>query len=149
MAEGGEIKAEGGEIITEAEEILTVYECPKCWTIIPYQNCPHNCPGDENSEDEAIAEDMEGFIQEISGKTVNIVEAPEPKILELIPDEFPEGQEYQAWHICEEGEEVPEGVTPIRVFETAPGEYRPVQQIIQEAEDIYGPLTELCVKEGG
>ena len=47
------------------------------------------------------------------------------------------------------GEEVPEGVTPIRVFETAPGEYRPVQQIIQEAEDIYGPLTELCVKEGG
>ena len=92
---------------------------------------------------------MEGFIQEISGKTVDIVEAPEPKILELIPDEFPEGQEYQAWHICEEGEEVPEGVTPIRVFETAPGEYRPVQQIIHKAKDIYGPLTELCVKEGG
>ena len=26
-------------------EVPVVYACRKCWAIIPYLECPHNCPG--------------------------------------------------------------------------------------------------------
>ena len=70
------------------EDIPTIYKRVKCWSIIPSQHCPNNCPGDfsGDSEDEAFGEDMTGFLELIKGKKVNVVQAPEPEILELIPN---------------------------------------------------------------
>ena len=80
-------------------------------------------------------------MEEIRETGYVVDEAPPPQILELIPDPPAEGQ-LQSYHLREDGEEVPEGVTPIQVFKVAPGEFRPVAEIIAEAEEIYGPLLQ-------
>ena len=125
--------------MTEKQEELTVYECRRCWSIIPYPECPHNCPVDydDDNEDDGFGEDMATFLEEIKGQNVNIVEAPAPEVLELIADLMTEGQEFQSFHIREDGEEVPEGVEPIPVYEVDPGLYRPISEIMAEAEEVY------------
>ena len=83
---------------------------------------------------------------------ITVVEAPDPKILELVPNK--EGQQYpgpqiqqhreeQVYHIKEDGEEVPDDVEVTRVYKVSPGQYEPVEQIIAEAKEIYGPLPRL------
>ena len=111
--------AEGGEEI--------IFECPKCWAIIPYLECPHNCLGDDRDE-EGFSEDLEGWQKEIKQKmkdgVVWVVEAPEPEVFELIPNEpvveyqqqIIQGEGPQAYHIRQEGEEVADDVERIRVM---------------------------------
>ena len=60
-------------------------------------------------------------------------EAPPPQIVELIPNPPVQGQP-QTFHITQDGEEVPAGVTPIQVFEVSPGEFRPVAEVLAEAQ---------------
>ena len=75
---------------TDKEDVPVVYECPKCWAIIPYIGCSDRCPGDD-SEDEAFDEDLARFQEEIKGQqcriTTLVQEAPDPEILELVPDQ--------------------------------------------------------------
>ena len=133
-----------------AEEI-TIYECPQCYSIIPYIRCPQHCPGDDNEEESFCEEQgfLEGFLEQMKNMRVTVDEAPDPKILELVPNK--EGQHYpgpqirqhgedQVYHFKEDGEEVPDDVEIIRVYEVSPGQYEPVEQIIAEAEEVYGPL---------
>ena len=126
--------------MVENPEEITVFECPKCWAIIPYLGCPHRC------EEDGF---LEKFLEEIKGMRVTVVEADDPEILEMIPNQ--PGQVYeqnlckdggeQAYHIRQEGEVVPEGVEIIRVMKIGPGEYKREDEIIREAEEIYGPLS--------
>ena len=140
--------------MVEDPEEITVFECPKCWAIIPYLGCPHRCPGDwsgNDEEEEGFCEDrfLEKFLEEIKGMRVTVVEADDPEILEMIPNQ--PGQVYeqnlckdgdeQAYHIRQEGEVIPEGVEIIRVMKIGPGEYKREDEIIREAEEIYGPLS--------
>ena len=117
--------------MSDGKEIPVVYECRKCWIIIPYIKYPHNCPGDFNNN-----EDLETFLEEIKGLQVSVDEAPEPKILELIPNQMQDDEQYQAFHIREADEEVPDGVEPIQVYEVGPGEYRAVVDIIAMDEEV-------------
>ena len=70
-----------------AEEI-TIYECPQCYSIIPYIRCPHYCPGDDNEEESFCEEQgfLEGFLEQMKNMRVTVDEAPDPKILELVPN---------------------------------------------------------------
>ena len=133
-----------------AEE-TKVYECPQCYAILPYIGCPHHCPVNDNEEEGFCEEQgfLEEFYQQMKNMTITVVEAPDPKILELVPNK--EGQEYpgpqilqhgeeQVYHIRQDGEEVPEDVKVTRVYEVSPGQYETVDQIFAEAEEIYGPL---------
>ena len=130
---------------------VKVYECPECYAIIPYIGCPHQCPRDNNNEEGFYEEKdfLEEFLEEIKNLRITVVEAPDPLILELVPNK--DGQQYsgpqikqygeeQVYHIKEDGEEVADDVKIIRVYEVSPGEYEPVEQIIAEAEEVYGPL---------
>ena len=45
--------------MAENPEEIPVFECPKCWAIIPYLGCPHRCPGDWSGNDE----EEEGFVK--------------------------------------------------------------------------------------
>ena len=74
---------------------------------------------DENDGDEAFEVDLLGWLEEIRETGYVVDEAPEPQILELIPDPPVEGQP-QGYHLKQDGEEVPDDVTPIQVFEVAP-----------------------------
>ena len=92
---------------------------------------------------------LKKFLEEIKGMRVTVVEADDPEILEMIPNQ--PGQVYeqnlckdgdeQAYHIRQEGEVIPEGVEIIRVMKIGPGEYKREDEIIREAEEIYGPLS--------
>ena len=75
-------------------------------SLFPYPECPNNCPGDYEGQDQddGFGEDLEGFLKEIKGVQVRVYEAPEPEILDLISDQG------QGFPFIEEGEEVPEGV---------------------------------------
>ena len=116
-----------------SEDIPTAYECRRCWALLPYRECPHNCPEDYEGQDQddGFSEDLEEFLKEIKGVRVRVYEAPDPEILELIPDQG------QGFHVREEGEEVPEGVQPIRVFEVGPNDYRPVENVLAEAREFH------------
>ena len=108
--------SEGGQ------EEIRIYECVKCLAIIPYIGCPHNCTGDDNSSDEeGFGEDIAGWLEEIKGKMCTVVQAPDPVIYELLPNQpdqqYPEdlihdGEDRPGYHIRQEGEEVPDGVIP-------------------------------------
>ena len=104
--------------------------------ILPYLECPHNWPGaDGSDEDEAFEEDLLGWKEEIQETGYVVDEAPPPQILELIPDPPVQGQ-VQSYHIRQDGEEVPAGVTPIQVFEVSPGQFRPVAKVLAEAQQM-------------
>ena len=122
-----------------SDEIPTVYECRRCWSIIPYPECPHNCPVDydDDNEDDGFGDDMATFLEDIKGQKVNIVEAPAPEVLELIPDPLVEGQEFQSYHLKQDGEEVPDDVETLMVYEVSPGVYEPVENIMAEAQEVY------------
>ena len=48
------------------QQVPIVYECRRCWAILPYLECPHNSPGaDTDEQDEAFEEDLLGFKEEI------------------------------------------------------------------------------------
>ena len=114
-------------------QVLIVYECRRCWAILPYLECPHNCPGaDDSQQDEAFEEDLLGFKEEIKESGYLLDEAPPPQIVELIADPPVQGQP-QSYHIRQQGEVVPAGVTPIQAFEVSPGVFRPVMEVLAEA----------------
>ena len=50
--------------------------------------------------------------------------------LYIIPNQMQDDEQYQAFHIREADEEVPDGDEPIQVYEVGPGEYRAVVDII-------------------
>ena len=118
------------------QQVPIIFECRRCWAILPYLECPHNCPGaDGSDEDEAFEEDLLGWKEEIQETGYVVDEAPPPQILELIPDPPVQGQ-VQSYHIRQDGEEVPAGVTPIQVFEVSPGQFRPVAEVLAEAQQM-------------
>ena len=112
-------------------------------------SCFHNCPGEDQEEEEGFREDLTEWLQEIKEKTkegtVRVVEVPEPEgevVVHLLPN-LP-GQQYQediqgpgldgSYHLRRVGEQVPEGVVPKRYIEIAPGEYMPDEED-QQQED--------------
>ena len=116
------------------QQVPVVFECHRCWAILPYLDCPHNCPGaDIDEQDEAFEEDLLGWKEELEHTGYLLNDAPPPQMVELIPDPPAEGQP-QSYHIRQQGEEVPEGVIPIQAFEVAPGQYRPVAEVLAEAQ---------------
>ena len=124
------------------QQVPVIYECHRCWAILPYLECPHNCTGaDIDKQDQVFEEDLLGWKEEILETGYVVDEAPPPQILELIPDPPVQGQ-VQSYDIRQDGEEVPKGVIPIQVFEVSPGEYRPVAEIVAEAEEMFGPLPQ-------
>ena len=122
-----------------SDEIPTVYECRRCWSIIPYPECPHNCLLIMMMimKMMGFGDDMATFLEDIKGQKVNIVEAPAPEVLELIPDPLVEGQEFQSYHLKQDGEEVPDDVETLMVYEVSPGVYEPVENIMAEAQEVY------------
>ena len=95
------------------QQFPIIYKCRRCWAILLYLDCPHNCTGaDIDEQDEAFEEDLLGWKEEIQETGYVVDEAPPPQILELIPDPTVQGQP-QTFHIRQDGEEVPEGVIPI------------------------------------
>ena len=138
--------------MAEKQEEITVFECPMCWAIIPYLGCPHRCPGDWDGtdEEEGFCEEedfLEDFYKQIKEMRINVVEAADPEILEMVPNQpgqiYPQNLQKdgdnQAYHIRQEGEVVPEGVQVIPVLKIGPGEYKREDEIIREAEEVYGP----------
>ena len=137
--------------MAEGENIEIIYECKKCWSLLPYLSCPHNCPGNDQSDDEeeGFQEDLTQWLEEIKQKmkegTVRIVEAPiEDVIVQLLPNQ--PGQQYKedirgprlegSYHLRRMGEEVPEGVEPLRMVQFGPGEYRPEEEMLREEEEL-------------
>ena len=115
-------------------QVPIVFECRRCWAILPYLECPHNCPGaDTDEEDEAFGEDLQSFKEEIKESGYLLDEAPPPQIVELIADPPAEGLP-QSYHIRQPGEEVPAGVISIQAFEVSPGVFRPVAEVMAEAQ---------------
>ena len=58
-------------------QLLVAFECRRCWAILPYLECPHNCPGaDTDEEDEAFGEDLLGWKEEIKESGYLLDEAP-------------------------------------------------------------------------
>ena len=47
-------------IMAEAQQDpIIVYECTRCYVIIPYLSCYHNCPAvEEDQEEEGFQEDL-------------------------------------------------------------------------------------------
>ena len=117
-------------------QVPIVFECRQCWAILPYLDCPHNCPGaDNDEEDEAFGEDLQSFKKEIKESGYLLDEAPAPQIVELVADPPIQGQP-QSYHLRQPGEEVPAGVVCIQAFEVTPGVFRPVAEVLQEAQQM-------------
>ena len=115
-------------------QIPIVHECRRCWAILPYLECPHNCPGaDTDEQDEAFEEDLLGFKEEIKKTGYLLDEAPPPQIVELIADPPVEGLS-QSFHVRQQGEVVPAGVLSIQAFEVVPGQFRPVAEVLAEPQ---------------
>ena len=113
-------------------QVSVAFECRRCWAILPYLECPHNCAGAGiDEQDEVFEEDLLGWKEEIQESGYLLNEAPPPQIVELIPDPPAEGLP-QSYHIRQQGEEVPAGVTPIQAFEVEPGLFRPVVEVLAE-----------------
>ena len=124
------------------QQVPIIYECRRCWAILPYLDCPHNCPGaDIDEQDEAFGEDLLGWKDELQQTGYLLDEAPPPQIVELIPDPPTEGL-VQSYHVRQQGEEVPVGVTPIQVFEVSPGVFRPVSEVLEEAQQMMQQLMQ-------
>ena len=120
------------------QQVPIVYECRRCWAILPYLECPHNCAGAGLEEqDEAFEEDLLGWKEEIKESGYLLDEAPPPQIVELIPDPPVEGQ-VRTYHVRQQGEVVPAGVTPIQAFEVEPGVYHPVVEVLADAQQLMG-----------
>ena len=114
-------------------QLPVAFECRRCWAILPYLECPHNCTGAGNEEqDEAFGEDLLGWKEEIKESGYLLDEAPPPQIVELIPDPPAEGQP-QSYHVRQQGEEVPAGVVSIQAFEVEPGVFHPVIEVLADA----------------
>ena len=116
-------------------QVPIVFECRRCWAILPYLDCPHNCPGADSDEDEAFGEDLQSFKQEIKESGYLLDEAPPPQIVELIADPPAEGLP-QSYHLRQPGEEVPAGVVSIQAVEVAQGVFRPVAEVMAEAQQM-------------
>ena len=115
-------------------QLPIAFECRQCWAILPYLECPHNCPGANNdSEDEAFGEDLLGWRDEIKESGYLLDEAPPPQIVELVADPPVPGQP-QSYHLRQQGEEVPAGVISIQAVEVSPGVFRPVAEVLQQAQ---------------
>ena len=74
--------------MAEGGDIEIIYECTKCYAIVPYLGCPHNCLGDfeengQEPEEEGFDDDMKGWLEDIKIKMkkglVRLVEAPDPQ----------------------------------------------------------------------
>ena len=131
-----------------AEE-TKVYECPQCYAIIPYIGCPHHCPVNDNEEEGFCEEQgfLEEFYEQIKNMRITVVEAPDPKIWcptrrdsSILAPKSGNMEKNKFTTSGNMGEEVPDDVEVTRVYEVSPGQYEPVEQIIAEAEEIYGPL---------
>ena len=97
-------------------QLPVAFECRRCWAILPYLECPHNCPGaDIDEEDEAFGEDLLGFKEEIKESGYLLDEAPPPQIVELIADP-------------------PVEVVSIQAFQVSPGVFRPISEVLAEAQ---------------
>ena len=58
-------------------QVPVVFECHRCWAILPYLDCPHNCPGaDTDDQDEAFEEDLQSFKEEIKESGYLLNQAP-------------------------------------------------------------------------
>ena len=134
------------------EDPIIVYECTRCYVIIPYLSCYHNCPAVEvDQEEEGFQEDLVGWYVEIKKRqkedprSVRIVEAPEPQnLVEVLPNQ-PFQQYHEdirgpglegSYHISRQWEEVPDGIQPIRMFEIGPGQYRLEEEVLAEEEKL-------------
>ena len=71
-----------------AEETVTVYECPRCNTLIPYLMCPHDCPWDEE-EDEGFCEDLLTFYEELNIGVQEEEFRPFEEIFEELREPYP------------------------------------------------------------
>ena len=120
-------------------ELEVVYECPRCYVVIPYFPCFHGCPGleeDDLPDEEGLQEDLVDWYKEIKKKqkedprSVGIVEAPEPQnLVEVLPNQ--PGQQYHedirgpqlegSYHIRRQWGEVPDWIQPIRMLENKAG----------------------------
>ena len=129
-------------IMAEANQEI-IYECSKCFSLLPYKSCFHSCPGQDAEEDEedGFHENLgdwyqevkkkkeEGWQVQVAGDEEYTLDAPVVMILPNQPGrrylENIQGHDLDgSWHLRRQGEEVPEGVEPIRMVEVGPGEYR-------------------------
>ena len=74
-----------------------------------------------------------------------MVEAPEPSnLVELLPNQpgIAYGQVIRGpnsdadYHVRRQGEAVPEGVVPLRMFQIGPGEFRKEEDVLREYAEI-------------
>ena len=133
------------------QDPIIVYESTRCYMIIPYLSCYHNCPAVEvDQEEEGFQEDLlvEWYTemkkrQKEDPRSVQIVEAPDPEVFELVPDQpgQPQGtiradNDEQTYHLRREGEDI-DGLTGIlRVMKIGDGEYRRESEILQEEQEL-------------
>ena len=67
------------------QQVPIIYECRRCWAILPYLDCPHNCPGaDIDEQDEAFEEDLLGWKEELE-HTGYVVDEIHPKLWSSSP----------------------------------------------------------------
>ena len=133
---------------------MVIYECPRCFSLLPYKSCFHSCPeGEDQDQEDGFQETLDqSWYQEIKqkkeeGVEVRVVGQDRQYILDcqvimILPNE--EGKQYRedirgddidgSWHIRRQGEEIPEGIEGIWMVEVGPGKYKRLDAIEAEEE---------------
>ena len=141
-----------------------IYECSKCFSLLPYKSCFHNCPEDEEEVEEGFQETLDqSWYEEIKqkkqqGMEIKVIGDDRDYILDcqvimILPNE--PGKRYKedirghdidgSWHIRRQGEEIPEGVEGIWMVEVGDGQYKRLAAI--EAEEELAALEELSLQD--
>ena len=133
---------------------MVIYECSKCFLLLPYKSCFHNCTEDEEEVEEGFQESLDqSWYEEIKknkqeGMEIKVIGANREYILDcqvimILPNE--PGKQYKenikghdidgSWHIRRQGEEIPEGIDGIWMVEVGPGKYKKLSSIEAEEEN--------------
>ena len=101
----------------------------------------------EDPEEEGFDDDMKGWLEDIKIKMekglVGLMEAPDPEVFELVPDQpgQPQGtiradNDKQTYHLRREGEDIDELTGILRVMKIGDREYRRESEILQEEQEL-------------
>ena len=130
-----------------------IYECPRCYCLIPYKSCFHSCLEDDGDVEEGFQEALDqSWYEEIKrkkeeGVVVKVVGENREYILDaqvvmILPNE--PGKQYReditgpdiegSWHVRKQGEQIPQGVEGILMVEVGPGLFRRLSAIVAEEQ---------------
>ena len=135
---------------------MVIYECPRCFSLLPYKSCFHSCTeyqGDEEELEEGFQETLDqSWYDEIKQKKQQGVEIRvvgenrdyilDYQVIMILPNE--EGKRYRenitghdidgSWHVRRQNEQIPQGVEGIWMVEVGPGKYKRLSAIEAEEE---------------